>query len=90
MRAAANKLPCPECGASTRVVDSRLVPAPVPGAMATVRRRRECTRKHRFSTVETYSTLRMDLDTIRLAALPSLDDIEKSVAEIRRNIERKP
>lgn len=84
------KLPCPECGSNTRVIDSRTMPPEQPGYAPTVRRRRECTRKHRFSTVETYSTLRTDLDSIRLAALPAVADVEKAVAEIRRAIERKP
>ena len=46
-RSRAKKFPCPECGGPLRaVIDSRSAPNGV-------RRRRECVKGHRFTTLET-------------------------------------
>lgn len=47
---------CPECGAGTRVIDSRLAGFD----RGTIRRRRQCTAGHRFTTHEYVHTAEED------------------------------
>lgn len=44
-------LPCPRCGKSSQVLDTRTLPANNMRGVA-IRRRRECVRKHRWTTIE--------------------------------------
>lgn len=63
-RSFSRTVPCPQCAAKTRVVDSRGV-TDSGGRVHGRRRRRECENQHRFSTVEVPITELERLRTIQ-------------------------
>lgn len=73
---------CPECGAATRVTDSR----PAPGGI--IRRRRACTQGHRFSTFEIRGRRFRELSDMVSGLKPVLLRIATDLQEVSTRLSR--